>query len=504
MIEYDPSRHFFSRRVFLLRSAGLVLTLGAPPLAIRRVPIDTGYHGGVWLGGDHHIHTKFSPDGQYAIEEQVRHAAQFGLGWCVITDHGSAHHDRVALGPAYAALQEARRQNPGILVFQGMEWNMPAAEHASVIVPPGPDEARVVADFEALYDERNEALPDLPKDTEADAIAGLKSLERLSPPPLVFANHPARRGLDSPHELRAWSEAAPHVFRGFEGAPGHQAGALTGGHRGAYYQKPPAAAFAGFPAETYASYGGYDWMTAKVGGMWDALLGEGRTWYITADSDSHRHYTDRTVVDASAFDTQGSVTVTDRKVERSQNLDFYPGEYTQTIAYAADRTHAAVMDALRSGCMFTVHGGLIDRLELSAHAGGAPVRMGGTLRRPTAGGPVTFTVRIGVPDRPNHAGRRPRLDHVDVIVGRITGPARDRDEMANPTTRVAHRLTAQDWRRVAPAMVGVELTLREPGDFYVRLRGTNRDVPAPAADPPGLDPWEDLWFYSNPIFVRER
>ena len=35
-------------------------------------------------------------------------------------------------------------------------------------------------------------------------------------------------------------------------------------------------------------------------------------------------------------------------------------------------------------------------------------------------------------------------------------------------------------------------------------RPSTRNVPAPAADPPGLDPWEDLWFYANPIFVRER
>src|SRR5207244_1301347 len=140
-------------------------------LEVRR-SAHADYRGGVWLAGDHHIHTRFSPDGEYAIEEQVRHAEEFGLGWCVITDHGSAHHDRVALGPAYAALREARRQNPGILVFQGLEWNMPAAEHASVILPPGPQEAQTIAAFEAHYDERNGSLPGIHKETEADAVAG--------------------------------------------------------------------------------------------------------------------------------------------------------------------------------------------------------------------------------------------------------------------------------------------------------------------------------------------
>jgi hypothetical protein len=37
--------------------------------------------------------------------------------------------------------------------------------------------------------------------------------------------------------------------------------------------------------------------------------------------------------------------------------------------------------------------------------------------------------------------------------------------------------------------------------FYLRLRGTNSSVEAPQLDPPDIDPWRDLWFYGNPIFV---
>lgn len=37
-------------------------------------------------------------------------------------------------------------------------------------------------------------------------------------------------------------------------------------------------------------------------------------------------------------------------------------------------------------------------------------------------------------------------------------------------------------------------------DSYLRVRGTGTDEAEPAAD--GKEsPWEDLWFYSNPIFV---
>jgi len=40
--------------------------------------------------------------------------------------------------------------------------------------------------------------------------------------------------------------------------------------------------------------------------------------------------------------------------------------------------------------------------------------------------------------------------------------------------------------------------------FYLRLRGTNTPVVAPQIDPPDIDPWTDLWFYGNPIFVMVK
>ncbi|MFD1050973.1 hypothetical protein ACFQ1S_38320, partial [Kibdelosporangium lantanae] len=41
--------------------------------------------------------------------------------------------------------------------------------------------------------------------------------------------------------------------------------------------------------------GGFDWMTATVGGLWDSLLAEGKPWWITANSDSHNVYADSAV-----------------------------------------------------------------------------------------------------------------------------------------------------------------------------------------------------------------
>jgi hypothetical protein len=42
------------------------------------------------------------------------------------------------------------------------------------------------------------------------------------------------------------------------------------------------------------------------------------------------------------------------------------------------------------------------------------------------------------------------------------------------------------------------------GDVYLRVRGTSTQELEPSPDPAGEDPWSDLWFYSNPIFVNVR
>jgi hypothetical protein len=493
-----------SRRVFLARAAGVTLTLGIGSLwrplfgQAARPP----YAGGVWLAGDHHIHTHYSPDGMYSIAEQVDNARRHGLGWCVITDHGGPKHDKIALEQAYPNLLEARRRFPDMHIFQGLEWNIPAAEHGSIILPPTERESKLIAEFEALYDERNESRPDTPANTEEDAVAALKHLQTLEPKPLFFANHPSRRGLDSPHELRAWAEAGPNVTRGFEGTPGHQAATFTGGERGYYGTKPTKNAWPEYPAGSYHTWGGYDWFVAKVGGVWDSLLGEGRPWYITSNSDSHKHWNDRTVADASTYATLGYVTRTDKLLAQNTYGDFYPGEYNKTWVYAPQPTPMAVLDAMRAGNMFTVLGDLIDRLELYVTGRNAVAPMGSALQLTRPGEEVTLTVKVRVPTHPNFGGNVPKLHHIDLIAGDITGPSRDRDATTNPSTRVVRQVQLAEMRQNRNWYAFEYRFSNVRQSFYVRLRGTNTSVDAPRMDTKSVNPWNDLWFYSNPVMVH--
>ncbi|MEC7471299.1 MAG: phosphoesterase, partial [Pseudomonadota bacterium] len=74
----------------------------------------------------------------------------------------------------------------------------------------------------------------------------------------------------------------------------------------------------------------------------------------------------------------------------------------------------------------------------------------------------------------------------------------------NPTTRVLQRFYTSDWQRSDDGFVTLTMPLRQfSASSYVRIRGTtNTNELEPQIDPPGENPWHDLWFYSNPIFIQ--
>ncbi|MGP3913482.1 hypothetical protein [Nonomuraea sp. 10N515B] len=141
------SRRRMFRRAGLL-GAGLTAAgvLGTPGVAAAdgeqqiagrgREPKD-GY---LWPAGDHHIHTQYSSDCIYRVIDQVRHGNAYGLGWMVITDHGGATHAKIGVDKVNPDIVAARETVRDTLVFQGLEWNIPAAEHGTVFVAPGSNE----------------------------------------------------------------------------------------------------------------------------------------------------------------------------------------------------------------------------------------------------------------------------------------------------------------------------------------------------------------------------
>jgi hypothetical protein len=319
---------------------------------------------------------------------------------------------------------------------------------------------------------------------------------------IVFA-HPERKGPFSSggynvEHFRDLNTAGPDVCFGFEGAPGHQPSPNRGGF--------------GMGAHG-GTFGGTGYYTAQVGGLWDALLGEGRRWFNFASSDYHRHVVDY-------YPDWG---------------DFYPGEYQKNYSFVIDSDRdgdlslVEIAQSLRSGNSFHVMGDLINSLEFEAWYQDDGVAMGGELDLPArTTAPLKVKIRFSSP-RFNNNGDRPVVDHVDVIAGDINlliSPE-DYTDPTNPTARVIETIDAGDMTVEKSGDHVVVLTFKDPKSlaqrgadgFYLRLRGTNMPPGTPyetdgdgnplsdflATDELGLDgaeeAWADLWFYSNPIFI---
>ena len=537
----DLGRRGFLRRAGLMgatAAAGSVLGGALPAAADERGDRDDDSRGGryQWLAGDHHIHTQHSADGMFRVADHVQHASAYGLDWMVITDHGSVTHAKIGVEVVNPDIVKARGLfKDRTLVFQGLEWNIPAAEHGTIIVHPGRNEVAVLKDFENGFDGVVNKWTATSPANEMHALEGLDFLAtsvttgRIDDA-MFFANHPARKGLDSPHEIRGWRERQPRIALGMEGAPGHQAAGIKapfgpGSGRGFYDNAPDAQSFPGYPLESYITYGGFDWMTSTVGGLWDSLLAEGKPWWITANSDSHSIYLDDSVRGGATVAEQNAVfAATGRYPDpvhgntggKTTNGDFWPGFYSRTHVGAERFGYAAVMDGLRAGRVYVDHGSLTDGLDVSVRPRGSrgPGSPLGSIRSARKGERLELVIAINPATQPNWAQFVPKLARVDVIRGSVTGASTDKDAMMAPDTRV---VLQQDVTGVKGRIVVTYDLGRVEDPFYVRVRGTDGkragvglrgaavDPRGPLADVKGdADPWDDLWFYTNPIWVIPR
>jgi len=139
---------------------------------------------------------------------------------------------------------------------------------------------------------------------------------------------------------------------------------------------------------------------------------------------------------------------------------------------------------------------------------------------------VRITVRFKSPAVNKH-GDAVAVHHIDLISGTVTGRIHPSDPAykvaSNPTTRIKATFDGSDWTMDPEGWltVGYELKNVQEG-AYIRLRGTNLPPGTPfetdnkgnpildyeAVLNLGIDgeteAWRDLWFYSNPIFIKIR
>ena len=265
-------------------------------------------------------------------------------------------------------------------------------------------------------------------------------LERAGP-----FNPNGNNGYNIEH-LRNFNNAAPMVAFGMESQPGHGASS----DRGEYL--PRRQTINGVLTDTVGgtTYGGTGVYGAQIGGVWDALLGEGRNFWFFASSDWHN---------------RGSFGPDDRR----STQDFYPGEYQRNytmVRNGGDKLRPqAIVDGLRTGNTFVTSGQLIDRLAFVACASYPDGRFrsnGGTENLALAaarnntdvdaadcanmgeklkvmpGAEIVVAVVVRDPKEPNYSPytfpnpslrqiginqpmNEPKLDHVDLIAGKVKG-----------------------------------------------------------------------------------
>ena len=166
-------------------------------------------------------------------------------------------------------------------------------------------------------------------------------LERAGP-----FNPDGNNGFNIEH-LRNFNNAAPKIAFGFESQPGHGASA----NRGEYQVKRNNIGGVLTDSAGGTTYGGTGVYAGQIGGVWDALLGEGRGFWYFASSDWHN---------------RGIFGPDDRR----STQDFYPGEYARDfvmVRNGSDKLRPqAIVDGLRTGNSFTASGQLIDRLAFVA------------------------------------------------------------------------------------------------------------------------------------------
>jgi hypothetical protein len=171
-------------------------------------------------------------------------------------------------------------------------------------------------------------------------------LERAGP-----FNPNGNNGFNVEH-LRNFNNAAPNVAFGMETQPGHGASDARG-----EYTVRRNGGFTGAPVNVDSvggtTYGGTGVYGAVVGGVWDALLGEGRNFWFFASSDWHN---------------RGAFGADDRR----STQDFYPGEYQRNYTLVRNATDKlrpqTIVDGLRTGNTFASSGQLVDRLAFVACA----------------------------------------------------------------------------------------------------------------------------------------
>ena len=526
---------------------------------------ETGTQG-KWMSGEYHTHTGQSKDATEAFMslENVLGAAfrnedvldgnkgtatktdnitaGDGFDYLMLADHLRKSYNGVDKNasrqynvPFYVAVQTQLREMEKLrmqglyadkILYSGFEWDMPGLDHASVgLIDPDDGDAvpaQGIHQFEWLYGSQQDgddtslfdgdsideqALwgdrknPNGASGSVDTAVEAAEWVEQNYPDSFILPNHPSRHnggtGEVTIEALRKLNDAAPGVVFGFEGLPGNQMDDSC--------ELPDS-----------DIRGGADEMIAVTGGVWDALLSEGRKFYNFANSDFHFKISSNEQYSSGYWASEFSNNYT--WVEPGNDGQF---------------TFSDVVEGMRSGNSYAVKGNLISDLTFTVSDGNGAATMGGELTA-KEGEPVTVTIRFKVPEKNNYqslyntatklgADNSPEVDHVDLIMGHVTGKVDGANYSSTDNTDA--KIVKTFSKAELAAAKGVDgfytltYTTEADSDLYFRVRGVSFNEVDSNGDPvthersiPSVSTKEKfdyindynythLSFYANPVWV---
>jgi hypothetical protein len=380
------------------------------------------------------------------------------------------------------------------------------------------------------------------EDQKLDSIAAVEYMQSLVDYGIaeawVIPAHVERAHSFFIEDFRNWQDAGPDVAYGAEFAPGHQTSSDRGFGRGSLGG---------------GTYGGTGFYAATIGGLWDGMLAEGRRYFFFASSDDHRNWRQGgsdfypgeyqkqyTAVDTDADDPIKAVF----EGNRSGNTWNVQGDLIDELEFTA---HGQGKFKATMGETLEVEKGKMVTIKIKVHDPDTPNECSLDMDNPSL-------AQIGISQPLN----MPVLDHIDLIGGTITGnvPMTDFSDVENQSYVNTDYGTDAAVVATFERQGGVEKNgymtyvykFKADKDMYFRLRGTNlpANVPFetdsagnPLADslandklydavmdldldaledklfewveydtasklPEVAEAFADLWFYSNPIFIKVK